>query len=262
MKKLIYALAFLLLSSCVTSPTGRKQLILVSEQQMNQMGTQAFQDMKQKIPIEKDPQIKGYVQCVANAILQAAGAEVKKQSWELVVFQDKSANAFALPSGKIGVHTGLLAVAKNQHQLATVIGHEIGHVLARHGNERVSQSILAQSGIDIAGNILAEQRGKNIVLGALGLGAQFGFLYPHSRKQEAEADNMGLMLMAKAGFDPAESIELWQNMHKASSSQPPEFLSTHPSHASRISQLSQLQATAKKYADKAKRLGRTPACKV
>jgi predicted Zn-dependent protease len=173
---------------------------------------------------------------VANAITNALP---EKRAWEVVVFRDDSANAFALPGGKIGVHTGLLKVAQNQDQLAAVIGHEIAHVLAEHGKERVSEQLVAQGGMSLLSAVIGnpEDPRHGLLMGALGLGAQFGVLLPHSRAQESEADIVGLDYMAKAGFDPRQSVNLWQNMAAAGGGQQPEFMSTHPSHGTRIQNL-------------------------
>lgn len=232
----IFLLFALVLTACQTSPTGRKQLALVPDSQMDQMGNQAFNELKAKQPIESDSAMNSYVKCVADAITAVLP---EKRSWEVVVFKDNSPNAFALPGGKIGVHTGMLPVAKTASQLGAVLGHEVGHVLAGHSKERVSEQVVTQGGIELLGGILASKDDprKGVLLGALGLGAQFGIALPHSRTQESEADVIGLDLMAKAGFDPHESVSLWKNMEEAEGGQPPEFLSTHPSHGTRIGNL-------------------------
>ncbi|EPZ7317584.1 M48 family metallopeptidase [Vibrio mimicus] len=235
------------LAACTASPTGRNQLLLFSENDMSNLGAQSFTQMKQEIPVNKEAKTNAYVQCVANAIT----AQVPKQSgfeqWEVVVFESDQVNAFALPGGKIGVYTGLLKVAVNQDQLATVIGHEIAHVLSNHSNERLSQSQLANAGLqltDIAIGASEYSQYRNLTMAALGVGVQYGVILPYGRSQESEADVLGLALMAKAGFDPNQSIELWKNMAKASGGkQPPELLSTHPSHSTRIADLSSTIAT-------------------
>jgi predicted Zn-dependent protease len=232
-----------MLPSCQTSPTGRKQLAFVSDKQMDQMGEQAFAEMKNKQPIESDRSQNQYVQCVAKAITAVLP---EKRDWEIVVFKDDTANAFALPGGKIGVHTGLLKVARTPSQLAAVLGHEVGHVLAAHSKERVSEQMVTQGGLQVLGAILGNPNDTRhaVVMGALGLGAQYGVALPHGRRQESEADIIGLDLMAKAGFDPRESIQLWKNMAEAGGGNPPEFLSTHPSHENRIKGLSDGMDTA------------------
>ena len=246
------------LVACATSPLGRSQLQLFPESQMAEMGVAAFQDMKQQQPLETSSQTNGYVSCVARAII----AELPEQrTWEVQVFKDDSANAFALPGGKIGVHTGLLDIAEYPDQPATVIGHEVAHVLASHANERVSTSYVASTGLQLAQVAAGEPTAaKQQLFGLLGLGAQVGVLLPFSRTQESEADLLGLDLMAKAGFDPRASIPLWENMSQAGGGKPPEFLSTHPSHTTRIGDLSKRLQTAMPLYEQAKRAGKRPGC--
>lgn len=227
-----------LIAGCATSPLGRQQLIIVDDAELNKMGVQAFEQIEKETPRSFNARVNAYVRCVARAVArQATGANVPKQ-WEVAVFDSDQVNAFALPGGKIGVYTGLLKVAKNEDQLAAVLGHEVGHVIARHGNERVSQQAVAQKGMELAsavagGGGVAQQA----LMGALGVGVQYGILLPYSRTQETEADKIGLDLMARAGFDPRESVELWENMAKASGAKPPELLSTHPAEETRIRNL-------------------------
>jgi predicted Zn-dependent protease len=259
--------ALLLLAlACATSPTGRSQLLLMSEAEMAQMGKTAFADIQAETPRSKNARDEAYVRCVAKAITDVLTPEelrpVAVTSWEVELFEDPTANAFALPGGKIGVHTGLLAVARTRGQLAAVLGHEVGHVIARHGNERVSQTSLVQSGLSAVQVMLgADSTGKQTLIGALGLGAQYGILMPFGRDQESEADEIGVDLMARAGFDPNESVKLWQNMQQASQGQsPPEFMSTHPSHQTRISHLESLVPSAMETQQQALISGRQPTC--
>ena len=246
-----------LVQGCTTSPLGRSQLTLMPDSQMDQMGFQAFDKMKKEKPIERSSRINRYVHCVANAITREVGGE-----WEVVVFKDDTPNAFALPSGKIGVHTGLLKVAKNQDQLAAVIGHEIGHVQAQHSNERVSQNMAVNSGLSIIQAIaVPESVLGQTAMGLLGVGAQYGIILPFSRTHEAEADQIGLDLMAKAGFDPRQSVNLWRNMDRAGKGgQPPEFMSTHPSHESRIKGLNDRMTIAIPLYRQAQAFGKKPKC--
>lgn len=265
-KSLLHLLAgaviAILIVSCATSPTGRKQLRLLPESQMAELGVTSYLQMKKSIPVEKSPEYNAYVRCVANAIVRVLDPPWRNQDWEVTVFKDDSANAFALPGGKIGVNTGLFKAAKNQHQLATVLGHEIGHVLAHHGNERVSTNLVAQSGMQLTAALLGGSPEKRaLTLAALGVGAQVGVLLPFSRTQESEADHIGLELMAKAGFDPRESIRLWENMAKLGGGKPPEFLSTHPSGNHRIRDLRAAMPNALQLYENAKRQGRHPNCR-
>jgi predicted Zn-dependent protease len=234
MRRIYVASLLLLLAACATSPTGRNQLKLFSEEKIAEMGVQSYQQMKQEEPIDNSTADNRYVKCVADAITNVTGGE-----WEVTVFKDDQVNAFALPGGKIGVYSGLLDVAKSDDQLAAVIGHEVGHVLADHGNERVSQQAATQGGLQVVSAFLRGSGGggNQAVMSALGLGAQVGILLPFSRTQESEADTIGLELMARAGFDPRESVALWQNMAAAGGEKPAEFMSTHPSNESRINNL-------------------------
>ena len=248
----VISLMTFLLISCATTPLGRKQFTLMPAEQLDTMGIQAFQELKQKTPVEKSSGINRTVRCVAEAIIEVSSPN---KTWEIVVFQDDTANAFALPGGKIGVHTGLLKVATNQNQLAAVIGHEVAHVLADHSNERVSQQMALEQGMNLAQAVLNPQ-----LMGLLGLGAQFGVLLPYSRIQESEADEMGLYFMAQAGFQPKESISLWKNMSQSGGAKPPEFLSTHPSDETRMARLNQSMNKALQNYQRAQANGKKPNC--
>ncbi|MCL1043167.1 M48 family metallopeptidase [Shewanella marisflavi] len=242
MKQLTAVLVVLLLAGCAMtqSPTGRNQTLLFSSQQMDQMGAESFAQMKKQQKVSQDKQVNQYVTCVAERITSVLPG--RQPNWEVVVFESDQVNAFALPGGHIGVYTGLLKVAKNQDQLATVIGHEVAHVLANHSNEQVSRAQLTGVGMQIADAAIdvSGLSNKDLYMSALGLGAQYGFILPYGRAQESEADVMGVELMARAGFDPSQSINLWQNMAKAGGNQGPELLSTHPSHGHRIADLQQM----------------------
>ena len=246
-----------LASGCATSPTGRSQLVLMPDSQMEQMGLQAFTNIKGKTPVETGQTINRYVQCVGKAMTREVGG-----SWEIVVFRDDSANAFALPGRKIGVNTGLLKVAENQHQLATVLAHEVAHVLSQHSNERVSQKFAVEQGLGLINAIASPQSGTGqTLMGLLGVGAEYGILLPNSLIQESEADILGLDVMAKAGFDPRESVRLWDKMGRAGRGQPPEFLSNHPSHSTRINDLNAHMPVALNLQGRARQQGRRPACR-
>ena len=263
MKKLVLALvATAVLAGCKTSPTGRTQIALYSDQQMSEMGTASFADMKKNQPINKNPKTNTYVNCIAEKVIAVLPNEYASQNWEVVVFEDDSANAFALPGGYIGVHTGLLKIATNQDQVATVLGHEVGHVIAEHSNERVSQSSLLSTGMQL-GSVALEMGNvqyRNEIMQGLGLGAQYGVILPFSRSHESEADTIGLDLMAKAGFNPKESVTLWQNMSQAGSGATPEFLSTHPAPTSRIANLQSQMTKALSEQSTANSQGKRPRC--
>jgi len=257
LKKISLILFCCSLAACATSPTGRSQFIYMSDSQVNQMGLQAFDNLKKEKPQSKSTQYTQFVNCIAEAITYETGG-----SWEVVVFDDDSLNAFALPGNKIGVHTGLIKLVDNQHQLAAVIGHEVGHVLARHSNERMSQKTALDLGVSVVSAVSAPTTALGqAAVSALGIGAQYGVILPFSRTHESEADIIGLDLMAKAGFDPRQSINLWQKMAQASNgAQPAEFMSTHPSHDTRIKELSAHIPTAMQYYQQAQSIGKTPRC--
>ncbi len=262
----VSVLASVSLIQCATSPTGRKQMTLMPESQMSTMGEQSFEELKKNTPIEKDPKVNAYIQCIAKPIIQAVGPVQGVSQWEVVVFKSDDVNAFALPGGKIGFYTGMLKVANTPDQIAAIMGHEVGHVLAKHGNERVSQGLATQIGLAGASIALSKDgkldKKSQLIVAGLGVGAQFGILLPFSRAHESEADLIGLELMAKAGFDPSESVKLWQNMSKAGGGAPMEWLSTHPSHSTRIKKLS---ANIPKYAPIYQRIAKqnkTPNCKL
>lgn len=256
-------LALLLLAasvlSCTTSPTGRSQLLLMPGGQLDQMGAAAFADMKKSGKLSRDQALNQYVSCVANAITTALPAN-QQQGWEVVVFADDSANAFALPGGKMGVNTGLLSVAADQNQLATVLGHEVAHVLAQHGNERMSLEFAAQTATQVAAAAAANSEQRPLLMAALGLGVHYGMKLPYSRTHEAEADVMGLELMSRAGFNPRSSVQLWRNMAAQSGNNTPEFMSTHPAHSTRIEGLSARVPEMLPLYDSARAQGKRPNC--
>lgn len=261
-KQFAAAATVALVVACTSSPTGRNQLKLVSEEQLNQLGTQSFAQLKQQEPIEQNPAINGYVRCVTEALLvQIPGGAA---GWEIVVFRSSAINAFAMPGRKIGVYTGLLEVADSPDQLAAVVGHEIVHVLADHANERLSQQLAVGLGVDALSALAGTQGAgaEDIAQAVLGTGAQVGILLPFSRVHESEADAVGLELMAQAGFDPRAAVTLWQDMAAASEGQPPEFLSTHPSHGTRIEDLQAAMPQAMRMYEAAQAAGRRPSCNV
>ncbi len=257
MKKFLILLLILVLGGCATSPTGRSQLIFMPDAELNSMGLQAFETMKRDTRVSSNVASSAFVKCIVEAITREVGGQ-----WEVVVFDDSSLNAFALPGGKIGVHTGLIELVDNQHQLAAVIGHEVGHVLARHSNERMSQQVGTKIGISLVQAVAAPQTAMGqTAIGLLGVGAQYGVIMPFSRLHESEADRIGLDLMSKAGFDPAESIVLWQKMSQASQGpRPVEFLSTHPAHGTRIQELQTHLPAAQQIQRQVNAAGKIPQC--
>jgi predicted Zn-dependent protease len=247
-----------------TSPTGRTQYVgAVSQQQLNQLGAQAFAQLKTEKQQSSDARQTGYVRCVVGAIVRELPAQWQSTGWETAVFVDNEPNAFALPGGKVGVYTGIFKVARNQDQLAAVIAHEIGHVVSRHHDERLTRQAGAQGALQIVGALLGSRYGEGAANAAVQGGsvlAQTGFLLPGSRAQETEADVVGQQLMAKAGFDPREAVNLWQNMIEAGGSRPPQWLSTHPDPQSRIGELRDRAAGLVPTYEQARSGGRRPNC--
>lgn len=254
----------LLIAACTTTPSGRTQLLLYSDADMARLGLASFDQMKAEGKLARDPAREREVGCIVDALVAQLPREWRAGTWEVRVFRDDSANAFALPGGKVGVNTGMFAVAENADQLAAVIGHEIGHVVFRHANERVSTSTLAQSGLSLIDAYVGANASANTrkgVMSALGLGTQVGVLLPFSRKHESEADAYGQRLMAMAGFDPNQAIVLWERMQAHSAGvRPPQWLSTHPDPAERIARLRAAAPALASTYQAARAAGRSPHC--
>ena len=243
------------ITACSTSSTGRNQVILFSSSELNTMGEQSFEEMKKKEKISKNKEINQFVQCVASAVTVNVPKTVHDGTWEVVVFESDQVNAFALPGGKIGVYTGILKVTENQDQLAAIIGHEVGHVIEKHSNERLSSDHLSKSSMAVVGATLESQGvvNRDLYMSGLGLGLQYGVLMPYGRTHESEADIVGQDLMAKSGFNPKASIKLWKNMAALNSNATtPEFMSTHPSNKRRINELTEHLPIAEKLYDENK----------
>ena len=256
-----------LLTACATttSSTGRKQYVgAVSQQQLNQLGRQAFDEVKGQKPRTQDGKQSAYVRCVVDTIVRELPMQWQQGGWEAAVFVDKSPNAFALPGGKVGIYTGIFDVARNQDQLAAVIGHEIGHVIERHHDERVTRQMGAAGVVQLLGALAGSrygQSGSDIATQGGSILAQGGFLLPGTREQETEADVVGQRLMAQAGFDPRQAVDLWQNMLTASGgSRPPEWLSTHPDPKSRIGELRKRADALMPAYEQSRAAGRKPKC--
>lgn len=230
-----------LLSACSESPTGRMQLKMISSSELNKMGTESFEQMKAEQKISSDKKLTEFVQCVADQITPNVSKKAHNGSWEVVLFDSPMINAFALPGGKIGVYTGILNVTEDQHQLAAIMGHEVGHVIANHSNERMSAASLKQKGLQLGNILLGDQdaQTRETALKVADVFAQYGLLMPYGRSHESEADIIGQELMAKSGFQPQAAVALWHNMAKVSKGAPHEFLSTHPSNETRIKKLTE-----------------------
>lgn len=239
-----------LVMGCSTVPyTGRSQLMMMSESQEAGLGADAYQQVLKESKIVTDPAVTQTVQEVGRRIAQVA--DKTDYQWEFTVIDDpKQANAFCLPGGKVAVYSGLFPVAQDTGGLAAVIGHEVAHALARHGAERMSQATLVQLGavglsVGLGGTSAGTQ---SAVMQAFGLGAQVGVLLPFGRSQEAEADHIGLILMAKAGYDPRNALSLWERFEaKGGGNAPPEFLSTHPGYGTRQQHIREWLPEAERY---------------
>ncbi|PJK03252.1 peptidase [Lysobacteraceae bacterium NML91-0268] len=247
-----------------TSPTGRTQRIgAISQAQLEQMGAGAFAELKAKKPLSSSPRERAYVNCVVNSIVRELPQNWQRYAWENAVFQDDSPNAFALPGGKVGIHTGIFKVAKNQDQLAAVVAHEIGHVVARHHDERITWQMGTQMGVGLLGALLGAAYGQNVGNLATqggGMIAQGAILLPNNRTQESEADVVGQQLMARAGFDPRQAVDLWQNMIAAGGARMPQWLSTHPDPQSRLREMGVRAEGLMPIYQQARASGRRPNC--
>ena len=261
MKNILFALLIAgFLGGCATNAvTGRKQLSLVPESQLQLMATTQYQTfLTENKPLTTSNSNAAMVDRVGTRIASAITKYYASQGkssildgykWEFNTVESKEANAWCMPGGKVVVYTGLLPITQNETALAIVLGHEITHAIARHGNERMSQGMIQQLGgaaLDVA---LSQkpQETKNLFLTSYGVGSQVLGLLPFSRQQEAEADHFGLIFAAMAGYDPEEAIPFWERMSKIGGGSQPEFLSTHPSNQTRIRKLKQLMPEAMKY---------------
>lgn len=239
---LVLALITLTFAACYTNPeTGRRQLLLFSSKEEAALGLRAFSELKKEKPISTDPAQTALVERVGRRI--SSVVNLKHADWEFVTFKDdETPNAFCLPGGKVGIYTGILPITQDDEGLAIVMGHEIGHAVARHGGERMSQQLLvAMGGIGLA-VALREKPAETqaLALVAYGVTTTVGVILPYSRKHELEADYMGLKFMARAGYDPRKGVDFWRRFKEYSDKRggkPPEFLSTHPLDERRIKEL-------------------------
>jgi len=260
LSKAAFIALLLLLVGCSTVPvTGRKSLNILPDSELLSMSLQQYNDVLKKSKLSNDPAKVHMVKRVGERIASATEqffkekgmeSEIKNYKWEFSLIEDDSvANAWCMPGGKVAVYTGILPITQNDTGLAVVMGHEISHAIAKHGNERMSQQLLAQLGAVGLSAALSSNPGatSDIFMAAYGLGANVGVLLPYSRVQESEADQIGLILMAKAGYDPREAVPFWKRMNEKGGSRPPEFLSTHPAPETRIKEIEAEIPEAMKY---------------
>lgn len=227
--------------------TGRRQLMLVDPGQESALGLQAWQEVMSQSKISTDAENTRLVNEVGARIAAISGADY---DWKFALIEDKSINAFCLPGGKVAIYTGILPYTQTADGLAVVISHEVAHALARHAAERMSQEMLMNTGLSITAGALGQNANKDLIMGLLGTGGQIGILLPYSRKHEFEADRIGLVLMAKAGYNPAAAVEFWQRMSQSGGGASLTFLSTHPSDAQRIAEMQKNLPEAMKYYNK------------
>ena len=245
---------------CAEVPiTGRQSLHLVPESELLTLSLQQYNDVLQKSKLSTDNQKVAMVRRVGNRVAKAAESFLaesghkdltKNFQWQFnLIEDDKTANAWVMPGGKAAVYTGILPFTKDETGLAVVLGHEVGHALANHGNERMSQGLLANMGGMALSVALSSQpqMTQELAMAAFGAGASIGVLLPYSRLQESEADHIGLILMARAGYDPREAVPFWQRMNASPGSRPPELLSTHPAPETRIADIKALIPKAMAY---------------
>jgi predicted Zn-dependent protease len=236
---LFFAYQYFSSEKFVNPETGRKSHVAMSTREEASLGVQSYQQvLAQSESINSGPDLE-MVKRVASRLATATGKAGADFDWQVSLIRSSQANAFCLPGGKIVVYTGIIPITQNEPALATVLGHEMAHATSRHGSQRVLEQNLAQTALTGVAMSLSDMDydKQRAVMGALGAGTQFGVLMPFSRKHESEADEIGLLYMARAGYDPRESIRFWQRMENAGGAQPPEFLSSHPSHGTRIQQL-------------------------
>lgn len=243
---IIVALTFL--TSCGSVPlTGRKQILLVSDQEVYEAGLTQYKAYMNEAQLSTDTKKAAMVKSVGNKLakatekyLKASGfeSEISNLSWEFNLVRNNEVNAFCMPGGKIVVYDGLFAIAQTEAELAVVLGHEIGHAVAKHSNERMSQQIMTQYGMAILSAALSEKSDavRTTATTVFGLGAQVGMMLPYSRKHEYEADYMGLVFMEIAGYDSKSAVDFWTKM-SSGSSRNSDFLSTHPSDTKRVAEI-------------------------
>ncbi len=251
---------FALISACTTVPiTERRSLQILPDSELATLSLQQYSEVLKGSKLSNDPQKLQMVRRVGGRIAGATEEffresgmeeEIKNYKWEFnLIEDDKVVNAWCMPGGKVAVYTGLLPVTADETGLAVVLGHEIAHAIAKHGNERMSQGLLVQlGGIGLAAALGSQPAAAtNLFMTAYGAGAQLGVLLPYSRVHESEADRIGLVLMAKAGYDPRQAIPFWERMNAKGGSRPPEFLSTHPAPETRIENIKALIPEAMRY---------------
>lgn len=249
MKRIPFVLFLIALFGCSTGPT------FFSEDYLAGMAATEFSKIKEQLPVSKDAKGTAMVNRVSSRIAATLGDEMPEADWEYILFEDPSANAFAMPGGKIAVFTGLLEHVESDDELAAVIGHEIAHVLLKHANQRMSAELLRGVGgaLAVAGTSNMEDENRALVLAAYGLGTQVGIMLPYSRSHESQADRLGLIIAARSGYNPRAALDFWKKMDAASPRSVPEWFSTHPGYDTRIETLTQAMPEALQYYEAGRR---------
>ncbi|MDR2888145.1 MAG: M48 family metallopeptidase [Bacteroidales bacterium] len=262
LKLFIALLAFVAAGSCSTVPlTGRRQLSLVPESEMISMSFTNYSDFLKTSALSTDQANAALVQEVGKNLSAAVvkyfanhgmSSRLNGYQWEFNLVNDNTPNAWCMPGGKVVVYTGILPFTQDKNGLAVVLSHEIAHAVARHGNERMSQELITQFGSIALAEVIKDkpEQTRTIFNSAYGLGAQYGVMLPFSREHELEADKMGLIFMAMAGYDPQTATAFWERMASMSGQKPPEFMSTHPSDATRIERIKEALPEAIPYYNK------------
>jgi len=249
-----------LLFACATVPlTERRSLRLLPDSELLSLSLQQYSEVLKKSKLSNDPVKTHMVKRVGENIARASEeflreskleSDIKNYKWEFnLIEDDKVVNAWCMPGGKVAVYTGILPLTRDDTGLAVVMGHEVAHAMAKHGNERMSEALLVQLGGASLSLALSKEPAltQQIFMGVYGAGAQMGIMLPYSRLHESEADRIGLVLMSKAGYDPREAVPFWQRMNEKGGSRPPEFLSTHPAPETRIKDIKSHIPEAMKY---------------
>lgn len=260
MKKSVLLLSVLFLTGCATVPiTGRKQLSIIPSGQLLTLSDQSYKEVLSQAKISTDASWSAQVTDAGKRIAASAEIFMKENGmekelasykWEFNLIDDpQTVNAFCMPGGKIVVYTGILPVAKDESGLATVMSHEVAHALANHGGERMSQELIVQAGGMGLTKLMSSkpEKARQIMSQVYGAGTQYGVLLPYSRSHESEADRIGLILMARAGYDPTKAVDFWTRMNSLGGKKPPEFLSTHPATSRRIADINKAIPEAQKY---------------
>ncbi|MGB0176574.1 MAG: M48 family metallopeptidase [Owenweeksia sp.] len=261
MKKYLFLAFVFFIGSCKTVPlTGRRQLNLIPSDQVQSLSNDQYREVLSQSELSTNTQWSSWVKTVGNDIKNGVEAYLRQEkrsdliedyNWEFnLIKDDQTVNAWAMPGGKVAFYTGIMPICETKEGVAVVMGHEVAHAIARHGNERMSQGLVQQLGGVALAVAIRDKPAETqaLFMGAYGVASQVGVLLPFSRTHESEADHLGLIFMAMAGYNPTEAPKFWQRMDaRAGGSQPPEFLSTHPSHSTRISNLNKWMPEALKY---------------